>query len=152
VYVVRWAAEGEEEPPHTKNITEHNLSAPHTSEEQPVRVLIGDLMPGVKYLFEIHTVSYHLHSDITKLAARTSKFTRPCLLKFPRHIAALNLTAVHLYVSFVMMFPLYSCYIQMQHTYETGVLHAFITSVMPTDTKSNRFLCEVGSAHIIVFV
>jgi hypothetical protein len=77
MYVVRWAAEGEEEPPHTKNITEQHLSAPHISEEQPVRVLIGDLMPGVKYLFEIHTVSYHLHSDITKLAARTSELTRP---------------------------------------------------------------------------
>lgn len=71
MYVVRWAAEGEDEPPRTKNITEQNPSAPHRSEEQPVRVLIGDLMPGVKYLFEIHTVSYHLGSDTTKLAART---------------------------------------------------------------------------------
>lgn len=100
-YVVRWAAEGDEEPPHTKNITEQNLSASHMSEEQPVRVLIGDLMPGVKYLFEIHTVSYHLHSDITKLAARTSKLTRPCLLKCHRNIGGLNLTAV----SFVIIVP-----------------------------------------------
>jgi cadherin 5 type 2 (VE-cadherin) len=73
MYVVRWAAEGEEDPPHTKNITEVNPSAPPGAEDQTVRVLIGDLMPGVKYLFEIHTVSYHLDSDITKLAARTSE-------------------------------------------------------------------------------
>lgn len=81
MYVVRWAAEGEDEPPHTKNITEQNPSAPHRSEEQPVRVLIGDLMPGVKYLFEIHTVSYQLGSDTTKLAARTSKLMKLHLLK-----------------------------------------------------------------------
>jgi hypothetical protein len=81
MYVVRWAAEGEEEPPRTKNVTEQNPSAPHRSEEQPVRVLIGDLMPGVKYLFEILTVSYHLGSDTTKLAARTSKFMNPYLLQ-----------------------------------------------------------------------
>lgn len=80
MYVVRWAAEGEEEPPHTKNITERNSSSSHGSEEQPVRVLIGDLMPGVKYFFEIHTMSYHLDSDITKLPARTSKLMKSCRL------------------------------------------------------------------------
>lgn len=38
-----------------------------------VRALVEDLMPGVKYQFDIHTVSYSLHSYTTTLAARTSK-------------------------------------------------------------------------------
>jgi hypothetical protein len=38
-----------------------------------VRVLVGDLMPGAKYLFEIYTTSYQLKSDITPLTTRTSK-------------------------------------------------------------------------------
>ena len=37
-----------------------------------VRALVEDLMPGVKYQFDIHTVSYGLHSDVTTLTARTS--------------------------------------------------------------------------------
>lgn len=115
MYVVRWAAEGEEEPPHTKNITEQNPSAPHMTDEQPVRVLIGDLMPGVKYLFEIHTVSYHLHSDITKLAARTSKCRR--------NIDGLTLTAVHLYVSFVISVPSH--------------FHGFSSELLHTHAKFN---------------
>ena len=72
VYVVKWGAEDDEEPPRTKNVTEFEPSG-HEVQGQIVRVLIGDLMPGVKYKFEIHTVSYHLESDITKLSARTSK-------------------------------------------------------------------------------
>lgn len=36
-----------------------------------VRVLIGELMPGVQYKFEIHTVSYRLTSDTTHLSTRT---------------------------------------------------------------------------------
>jgi receptor-type tyrosine-protein phosphatase beta len=40
-----------------------------------VRVLIGDLMPGAKYLFKIFTTSYKLMSDITQLTTRTSKFS-----------------------------------------------------------------------------
>lgn len=37
-----------------------------------VRVLVGDLMPGAKYLFEIFTTSYNLRSDTTQLTTRTS--------------------------------------------------------------------------------
>lgn len=41
-------------------------------EDQPiVRVLIGDLTPGVEFKFDIHTVSYDLVSDLTQLSART---------------------------------------------------------------------------------
>lgn len=41
-------------------------------EDQPiVRVLIGDLTPGVEYKFDIHTISYNLISDVTQLSART---------------------------------------------------------------------------------
>lgn len=41
-------------------------------EDQPiVRVLIGELTPGVEYKFDIHTISYNLISDVTQLSART---------------------------------------------------------------------------------
>lgn len=36
-----------------------------------VRVLIGDLFPGLEYKFDIHTNSFNLESDLTHLAART---------------------------------------------------------------------------------
>ncbi|XP_069691312.1 tyrosine-protein phosphatase 10D isoform X2 [Periplaneta americana] len=86
MYVVRWwPAEGDEGAPRTKNITEQNPIAPHGSEEQPVRVLIGDLMPGVKYMFEMHTVSYHLNSDITKLTARTMPLIQSEVLVVNKH-------------------------------------------------------------------
>ena len=43
------------------------------NEDGSVRALVENLVPGVKYQFDIHTVSYNLHSDITTLTARTSK-------------------------------------------------------------------------------
>lgn len=50
-----------------------DLSSPNRKvEDQPfVRVLIGDLVPGVEYKFDIHTISYNLISDLTQLSART---------------------------------------------------------------------------------
>lgn len=39
-----------------------------------VRALVEDLMPGVKYQFDIRTVSYELQSDVTTLSARTSQY------------------------------------------------------------------------------
>lgn len=42
-------------------------------ENKPVRILIGDLKPGVEYKFEIYTTSYGLNSDKTELVTRTSK-------------------------------------------------------------------------------
>lgn len=36
------------------------------------RILVGDLMPGVEYVFTVFTVSYDLVSDITSLKTRTS--------------------------------------------------------------------------------
>lgn len=36
-----------------------------------VSVLIGDLVPGLEYNFDIHTISYNLVSDLTHLATRT---------------------------------------------------------------------------------
>lgn len=43
----------------------------------PVRLLVGDLMPGVEYVFEIQAISNDLESDITVLRTRTSKY---CLI------------------------------------------------------------------------
>lgn len=40
-------------------------------EDGAVRVLIGDLFPGLEYKFEIHSISYNLVSDITHLSRRT---------------------------------------------------------------------------------
>lgn len=50
-----------------------NMSGLGPKEEERVRAVVEDLMPGVMYNFEIHTVSYDLHSDITSLTARTCK-------------------------------------------------------------------------------
>lgn len=36
-----------------------------------VRLLISDLMPGVKYNMELYTTSYNLDSDAVRLSART---------------------------------------------------------------------------------
>ncbi|XP_075214257.1 protein tyrosine phosphatase 10D isoform X3 [Lycorma delicatula] len=66
-YIISWAVvEGDEEIVKTKNMTGGG-----SDDGKPVRALIEDLMPGVKYRFEIHTVSYGLESDITPLTTRT---------------------------------------------------------------------------------
>lgn len=57
-----------------KNLTEQNVSGVrnnHVADDRIVRTLIDELMPGVKYFFEIYTISYSLESDIIKLSART---------------------------------------------------------------------------------
>lgn len=68
-YEMSWAEvtdAGEELPFRHKNMSGLNLP-----EEESVRAVVEDLMPGVLYKFQIHTVSYDLHSDITYLSART---------------------------------------------------------------------------------
>lgn len=68
-YEISWAEvtdSGEMLPAKHKNMT--GLGS---REEERVRAVVEDLMPGVMYNFEIHTVSYGLHSDITSLSART---------------------------------------------------------------------------------
>lgn len=69
-YIVQWYSEGEELP-HTKNVTEANVNSSGEAEGRTVRVLIGDLMPGMNYTFKIHTSSYQLFSDIVTLSDRT---------------------------------------------------------------------------------
>ncbi|RZF35702.1 hypothetical protein LSTR_LSTR009570 [Laodelphax striatellus] len=68
-FVITWAELGVEE----ENVRSKNMSGGSTigEEGRSVRALVEDLMPGVKYRFEIHTTSYHLDSDITSLTART---------------------------------------------------------------------------------
>ncbi|XKL59004.1 hypothetical protein PGB90_000020 [Kerria lacca] len=39
--------------------------------DKNVRILVEELIPGIKYQFQIQTISYGLGSDITRLAART---------------------------------------------------------------------------------
>lgn len=73
-YIIRWHPEEFPEREKTKNLTEQNISGMrenHVSDDKLVRTLIDELMPGVKYLFEIYTTSYSLESDIVKLSART---------------------------------------------------------------------------------
>lgn len=40
-------------------------------EDKNVRILVEDLIPGIKYQFQIQTVSYGLESDVTRLTTRT---------------------------------------------------------------------------------
>ncbi|XP_055303935.1 tyrosine-protein phosphatase 10D-like isoform X5 [Sitodiplosis mosellana] len=74
-YVLSWWPSEKPEEVHTKNMSEANVSLIDINkkfEDQPiVRVLIGDLTPGVEYRFDIHTISYNLISDVTQLSART---------------------------------------------------------------------------------
>lgn len=54
-------------------INSNNFAAPAdiNKKHDDVRVLIGDLTPGVHYNFDIHTISYNLISDVTQLSKRT---------------------------------------------------------------------------------
>lgn len=63
----------------SKNITNAQPSTSNIPENEikPVKVLVGDLMPGVQYHFEIFTVSYNLESEKTKLTTRTSELLIP---------------------------------------------------------------------------
>ena len=73
-YIIRWHPEETPESEKMKNLTEQNVSGNydnHGSEDRLVRTLIDELMPGVKYYFEIYTTSYSLESDLIKLTTRT---------------------------------------------------------------------------------
>uniref|UniRef100_W4VRK2 protein-tyrosine-phosphatase n=1 Tax=Corethrella appendiculata TaxID=1370023 RepID=W4VRK2_9DIPT len=85
VYVIHWWPTEFPEQISTKNVSEINVIPNYSSmdragiteddklQEEPstVRILIGDLMPGVQYNFKIQTISYDLKSDITPLQVRT---------------------------------------------------------------------------------
>ncbi|KAF6198980.1 hypothetical protein GE061_007003 [Apolygus lucorum] len=69
-YIINWVpVDGisEDTKPKTRNMT----SEKSTEKGGDVRALVEDLMPGIKYKFDIHTVSYGLHSDVTPLTTRT---------------------------------------------------------------------------------
>lgn len=67
MYIVRWWEASNSAHVNMKNITLNNTGS------GPVRLLVGDLMPGVEYVFEIQAFSNDLESDITTLHTRTSK-------------------------------------------------------------------------------
>lgn len=67
-YIVRWWDASK-----PNDITKRNVSQ-NQNETGPVRLLIGDLMPGIEYVFGIQAISNDLESDITFLRTRTSKY------------------------------------------------------------------------------
>lgn len=67
MYIVRWWESSNSAHVNMKNITMNNTGS------GPVRLLVGDLMPGEEYVFEIQAFSNDLESDITTLHTRTSK-------------------------------------------------------------------------------
>lgn len=67
MYIVRWWESLKSVHVNMKNITLNNNGS------GSVRLLVGDLMPGVEYIFEIQAFSNDLESDITTLHTRTSK-------------------------------------------------------------------------------
>lgn len=75
VYMVRWWESSNSSHIMRRNITMNNNST------GPVRLLVGDLMPGVEYVFEIQAFSNDLESDITTLHTRTSKSNFKLVLK-----------------------------------------------------------------------
>ncbi|CAH1159779.1 unnamed protein product [Phaedon cochleariae] len=64
-YVVKWRESGHPAQAHRRNVSQDRNGT------GPVRLLVGDLMPGVEYMFEIRAVSNDLESDITVLSTRT---------------------------------------------------------------------------------
>ncbi|XP_017052134.1 tyrosine-protein phosphatase 10D isoform X2 [Drosophila ficusphila] len=66
-YILKWWPSDNPARVQTKNVSE-NKSADDLS---TVRVLIGELMPGVQYKFDIQTTSYGILSGITSLYPRT---------------------------------------------------------------------------------
>lgn len=68
MYIVRWWEASNSAHVNTKNISLNNNGS------GPVRLLVGDLMPGVEYVFEIQAFSNDLESDITTLHTRTSEY------------------------------------------------------------------------------
>lgn len=69
-YIVRWWESTNPGHVNMKNISMNNNGS------GPVRLLVGDLMPGVEYVFEIQAFSNDLESDITTLHTRTSKYNK----------------------------------------------------------------------------
>ncbi|CAH0385398.1 unnamed protein product [Bemisia tabaci] len=70
-YVITWTPLGPEAKTETvrrKNMTD---SGPEEGKQVIVQALVEDLTPGVKYDFDIYTVSYGLESDVTSLSTRT---------------------------------------------------------------------------------
>ncbi|RZF47160.1 hypothetical protein LSTR_LSTR014993 [Laodelphax striatellus] len=96
-FVITWAELGVEE----ENVRSKNMSGGSTigEEGRSVRALVEDLMPGVKYRFEIHTTSYHLDSDITSLTARTSTLLAS-KLRFLLHFSMYILFFTYLFIYF----------------------------------------------------
>lgn len=75
-YAMKWWPVDNTEDVRYKNASESNEISAFSYEENIIhteRILISDLMPGVKYSFSIFTVSYDLVSDTTNLSTRTSK-------------------------------------------------------------------------------
>lgn len=80
-YFILWWATINPDQRHTKNISERYVaplswlnaedSVNNTVESPIVRVVIGDLIPGIEYKFDINTKSYGLTSDVTHLKSRT---------------------------------------------------------------------------------
>ncbi|XP_044737307.1 tyrosine-protein phosphatase 10D-like isoform X2 [Chrysoperla carnea] len=72
IYIVRWWATDHENDVHQLNVTQPpEVLDSLSSSANNVRVLIGELIPGIEYTFQIRTMSYNLESDVTVLSART---------------------------------------------------------------------------------
>ncbi|XP_037938051.1 tyrosine-protein phosphatase 10D isoform X1 [Teleopsis dalmanni] len=66
-YILKWWPTDNPTKTQTKNVSENKSADDHST----VRVLIGDLMPGVQYKFDIQTTSYGIYSGTTHLSTRT---------------------------------------------------------------------------------
>uniref|UniRef100_A0A0K8UW28 protein-tyrosine-phosphatase n=1 Tax=Bactrocera latifrons TaxID=174628 RepID=A0A0K8UW28_BACLA len=65
-YILKWWPTENSSKSQTKTVSENK-----SDESSTVRVLIGDLMPGVQYKFDIQTTSYGIFSRTTHLSTRT---------------------------------------------------------------------------------
>nr|XP_036218384.1 tyrosine-protein phosphatase 10D isoform X3 [Bactrocera oleae] len=65
-YILKWWPTENPSKAQTKTVSENK-----SDELSTVRVLIGDLMPGVQYKFDIQTTSYGIFSRTTHLSTRT---------------------------------------------------------------------------------
>lgn len=65
IYIVRWWMSTTPIEVNRRNVYQNQ------NESGPVRLLVGDLMPGVEYVFDIQAISNGLESDVTVLRTRT---------------------------------------------------------------------------------
>lgn len=80
-YALKWWLVDNPDSTRSKNVSGSSTSVFDENTAHAERVLIDELMPGVRYMFTVLTYSYGLTSDLANLTVRTSE----CFVVFCFH-------------------------------------------------------------------